>query len=90
MSHHDTPEAQAAAEQINATVRYTAWSVFAATEPLVDASQPGATLIADQQRAYLSAPAEGLLVEIDFADGARIARTFETATEPAFTALTGR
>jgi len=63
---------------------------LAATEPLVDASQPGATLIADQQRAYLSAPAEGLLVEIDFADGARIARTFETATEPAFTALTGR
>lgn len=63
---------------------------LAATEPLVDASQPGATLIADQQRAYLGAPAEGRLVEIDFADGARIARTFETATEPAFTALTGR
>lgn len=32
MSHHDTPEAAAAAETINATIRYTAWSVFAATE----------------------------------------------------------
>ncbi|GMA29228.1 hypothetical protein GCM10025874_24810 [Arenivirga flava] len=63
---------------------------LAATEPLVDASQPGVALIADQQRAYLAAPAEQRLVEIDFADGARIARTFETPTEPAFTALTGR
>lgn len=63
---------------------------LAATEPLVDAAQPGVTLIADQQRAYLAAPAEQRLVEIDFADGARIARTFETPTQPAYTALTGR
>ena len=28
--------------------------------------------------------------EIDYADGARIARTFETATAPAFVAETGR
>ena len=48
------------------------------------------TLIADQQRAYLSAPAERRLYEIDFADGARIARTFDTATEPVFAAETGR
>jgi len=47
-------------------------------------------LIADQQRAYLSAPAEQRLYEIDFADGARIARTFETPTAPQFVAETGR
>lgn len=68
-------------------------SVLAETAPLVAASlAAGATptLIADQQRAYLSAPTEKLLYEIDYADGARIARTFETATEPAFVAETGR
>jgi len=65
----------------------------AATEPLVAASlSTGAApvLIADQQRAYLSAPAEQRMYEIDVADGARIARTFETASTPAFVAETGR
>ena len=68
-------------------------SVRAETEPLVTDSLTGGhapALIADQQRAYLSAPAEHRLFEIDFADGARIARTFETSTPPAFTAETGR
>lgn len=68
-------------------------AVLAETAPLVAASlAKGArpVLIADQQRAYLSAPAEQMLHEIDYADGARIARSFETATEPAFTAETGR
>lgn len=68
-------------------------AVRAATEPLVAASlAAGATpaLVVDQQRAYLSGPAERRLFEIDFADGARVARTFETATEPAWTAETGR
>jgi hypothetical protein len=72
--------------------------VLARTEPLVAASLGNESsarwaapvLIADQQRAYLSAPAERRLYEIDFADGARIARTFETPTPPAFTAETGR
>ncbi|NRD25017.1 ABC transporter [Frigoribacterium sp. VKM Ac-2836] len=67
--------------------------VLAETAPLVaDSLTAGRTptLIADQQRAYLSAPTEGLLYEIDPADGARIARSFETATEPAFVAETGR
>lgn len=68
-------------------------TVLAETAPLAAQSlsagaQP--TLIADQHRAYLSAPAEHLLYEIDYADAARIARTFETATEPAFVAETGR
>ncbi|HWS50787.1 MAG TPA: ABC transporter [Microbacterium sp.] len=68
-------------------------TVIAETAPLVAGSlAAGAapTLIADQQRAYLSAPTERRLYEIDYADGARVARTFETATEPAFVAETGR
>jgi len=68
-------------------------AVLAETEPLVAESlAAGATptLVADQQRAYLSGPSERRLFEIDHADGARVARTFDTATEPAFTAETGR
>jgi hypothetical protein len=68
-------------------------SVLAETAPLVGASlADGATttLIADQQRAYLGGPREKKLFEIDFADGARLARTFDTVTEPAFVAETGR
>ncbi|KQQ66239.1 hypothetical protein [Microbacterium sp. Leaf320] len=68
-------------------------STLAETAPLVAeslSSDSAPTLIADQHRAYLSAPAEHLLYEIDYADAARIARTFETATEPAFVAETGR
>jgi hypothetical protein len=68
-------------------------ALLSETAPLVAESlAAGATpvLIADQQRAYLSGPTEQTLYEIDFADGARIARTFETATEPAFVAETGR
>ncbi|WP_314422231.1 ABC transporter [uncultured Microbacterium sp.] len=68
-------------------------SLVTETEALVgDSLSAGLspTLIADQHRAYLSAPAERRLYEIDFADGARIARVFDTATEPAFVAETGR
>lgn len=68
-------------------------SLRAETEPLVAASlAAGAApvLVADQHRAYLSAPTEKRLFEVDYADGARLARTFETATEPAFVAETGR
>jgi len=68
-------------------------SLLAETAPLAAQSlSSGAkpTLIADQHRAYLSAPAEHRLYEIDYADDARIARTFDTATEPAFVAETGR
>jgi hypothetical protein len=71
----------------------TTGQVVAETAPLVAESLAAGTtptLVADQQRAYLSAPVEGRLYEIDAADGARIARSFETATEPAFVAETGR
>jgi len=68
-------------------------AVVAETAPLVaDSLAAGRTptLIADQQRAYLSGPVEHRLFEIDPADGARVARTFDTADEPAFAAETGR
>ncbi len=67
--------------------------VLAETPALVAKSLAAGTapaLIADQQRAYLSGPTEQRLYEIDFADDARIARTFETTTEPAYAAVTGR
>ncbi|MBQ3359803.1 MAG: ABC transporter, partial [Microbacterium sp.] len=54
------------------------------------ASGEAPVLVADQHRAYLSAPVERQLDESDYADAARIARPFETATEPAFVAETGR
>ncbi len=69
-------------------------ALLATSEPLAAASVRSGvglpTLVADPQRAYLSAPAERRLHEIDFADGARVARTFETPTEPLFVAGTGR
>jgi hypothetical protein len=50
----------------------------------------GVELVADQQRAYVNAPAEQQLHEIDFADDARLARTFPTTSVPVFFARTGR
>lgn len=70
--------------------------LLGATEPIVAASAAdpelvaGIELIADQHRAYLNGPVERRLYEIDFADAARIARTFDTAAEPRFTVETGR
>ncbi|MFJ6550593.1 ABC transporter [Microbacterium sp. NPDC091676] len=67
--------------------------VRAETPPLVAASLTAGetpTLIADQHRAYLSGPAEHRLFEIDYADDARLARSFDTADAPAFVAETGR
>jgi hypothetical protein len=64
------------------------------TEPLVAESlATGAgspTLVADQPRAYLNAPAENVVYEIDFADAARISRTFATSTQPTHLVETGR
>ncbi|MFJ4038600.1 ABC transporter [Microbacterium sp. NPDC090007] len=53
------------------------------------AGQP-VSLIADQQRAYVNGPSEGRMWEIDFADGARVAREFTPAQVPLFVAETGR
>lgn len=74
-------------------------STLAATEPLLPATLAadgaeallaGVELTVDAGRAYLNAPADGLVYEIDFADGARIARTFPIDGEPRFLAETGR
>ncbi|MCU1445761.1 ABC transporter [Cryobacterium sp.] len=76
----------------------------AATEPLLAATladgapgggsgsalPDGVTLTVDTNRAYLNAPAEGEVYEIDFADSARLARTFPIDGRPRFLVETGR
>ncbi|WP_454810759.1 ABC transporter [Paenarthrobacter nitroguajacolicus] len=47
-------------------------------------------LTVDAQRAYVNAPAEGVIHEIDYADDARIARTLELPTKPVHFVETGR
>ncbi|MBT1673451.1 YncE family protein [Curtobacterium flaccumfaciens] len=56
----------------------------ATTEPLIDAGpdDPAPLLQLDAQRAYLADPADGTVHEIDFADGARVARTIELPVTP--------
>ncbi|MGW9020718.1 ABC transporter [Leucobacter chromiiresistens] len=64
----------------------------AATDPLVsDADHGGrASLTVDAQRAYVNDPATGAVHEIDYADGARVARTLEPGTAADFVVETGR
>lgn len=56
----------------------------AVTDPLIadppaDAASLGAVqLSVDAQRAYVSSPADGRVYELAYADGARVARTFDT------------
>ncbi|MFB7249996.1 hypothetical protein [Microbacterium sp. NPDC056234] len=70
--------------------------VVARTEPLVAASLAEAEaadevrFVVDQNRAYLNGPLEQTMWEIDAADSARLARTFETAYTPLHLAGTGR
>jgi len=70
--------------------------IVARTEPLVEESladadlAAGVTFVVDQNRVYLNGPAEHTMWEIDPADGARIARTFETTTAPEHLSGTGR
>lgn len=68
---------------------------LSATDPLLpktlgSPSMDGVRLTADANRAYLNAPLEGVIYEIDYADDARIARTLRTPTTPAFYAEVGR
>lgn len=65
----------------------------AATAPLVDprAARAGrAHLVIDDQRAYLNDPDGGRVHEIDYADGARIARELTPPTGARFVAEVGR
>ncbi|UYQ77015.1 ABC transporter [Glutamicibacter sp. JL.03c] len=62
--------------------------VIGTTEPLLKKSLQDAqaldsvNLVLDAQRAYVNAPAEKRVYEIDFADSARIARTLSPGTDP--------
>lgn len=60
------------------------------TAPLLADGGRASSLVVDEQRAYVSDPAAGLVHEIDYADGARIARSLETPTAPAFVTEVGR
>ncbi len=64
-----------------------------ASAPLLDgtlgtAAELGVELTVDAHRAYLNSPGDGVIHEIDYADAARIARTFES--QSSFFAETGR
>ena len=69
---------------------------IAVTEPLLAATLADSALAGkvqltlDGQRAYVSAPAEGIVYEIDYADDARIARTLKLPTKPVHLVETGR
>lgn len=71
-------------------------TVLAETPPIVASSlsrpelAAGIGLTVDAQRAYVNGAAENLVHEIDFADAARIARTFAFDAAPAFVLQTGR
>jgi len=68
-------------------------AVLARTDVLAGRSlAAGATpvLVVDAQRAYLGAPVEGRVHEIDVADDARVARTFDQLGDLALVAGTGR
>jgi hypothetical protein len=74
----------------------TTGAITAATEPLLAASIANPALLAgveltvDTTRAYINSPSDNRVYEIDFADSARVARTFDTAGAPLFLAQTGR
>ncbi|WP_222195151.1 hypothetical protein [Modestobacter italicus] len=66
--------------------------VVATTEPLAGAPADLAamTVDVDAARAYVNVPSAGVVHEIDYADGARIARSLPTEVPPVFFAETGR
>ncbi|MGW9113097.1 ABC transporter [Microbacterium sp. NPDC055683] len=69
---------------------YVDGAEIAATEPLVDVLDEGVSLTVDAQRAYVNAPGAGVVHEIAYADGARVARSLETPVAPDFVAEVGR
>nr|WP_221420846.1 hypothetical protein [Conyzicola lurida] len=74
----------------------TTGATVAATAPLLAATVADPALLAgvelsvDANRAYVNAPAEGVVYELDYADSARVARTFPVPGSPVFVAETGR
>ncbi|MCI2956423.1 ABC transporter [Agromyces atrinae] len=68
-------------------------AVIAASEPLLASSaaeRPAEIgLVVDASRAYVSGPAESVILEIDYRDGARVARSFATPVAPIGLELAG-
>lgn len=63
----------------------------AVTDVLADPAELGAvTIEVDADRAYVAVPSAGVVHEVDYADGARVARSLPTVVSPAFVAETGR
>ncbi|MDR2321286.1 MAG: ABC transporter [Microbacterium sp.] len=69
---------------------YADGAEIAATAPVVLEDPRAASLWVDAQRVYVGSPSEGVVREIAYADGARVARTIETPTRPVFFAEVGR
>lgn len=69
---------------------FRAGEEVAVTDPLVGDVGASVSLTVDENRAYLNDPAAGVVFEIDYSDGARVARTLETPTTPEFLAEVGR
>jgi hypothetical protein len=69
---------------------------IAGTAPLMQATLAdpalagNVELTVDGQRAYVNAPAENVVYEIDYADKARVARTLKLPTQPVHLVETGR
>ncbi|WP_369138132.1 hypothetical protein [Modestobacter versicolor] len=66
--------------------------VVATTDVLVGSAEDlaTATVEVDADRAYVNVASAGVVHEIDYVDGARVARSLETVVAPAFLAETGR
>ncbi|MBC9936236.1 MULTISPECIES: ABC transporter [unclassified Leucobacter] len=74
--------------------------LLAASDPLLNETLSGlagdpelaalVTVTVDADRAYVNAPAEGVVYEIDFADDARIARVLDTGVRPDHLVEVGR
>ncbi len=68
-------------------------ALLGSSDPLVAESLAAGDevdLVVDTQRAYLSDPANGTVYEIDYADGARVARELTTPTSPFVATELGR
>ena len=63
---------------------------MAVTDTLVDQPGEGTALAVDGQRAYVNDAVAGVVYEIDYADGARVARSLDTSTLPLYIAEVGR
>ncbi len=62
----------------------------AVTDALVTTTAAGVSLVIDGQRAYIGDPESHTVLEIDYADSGRVARTLQTVTSPSQSTVVGR